>query len=91
MKKNWNGIVLFSVWHSQIHMSLFKCFEQTHASIFPVKSHTMRIWCHFIVIMSIYKHFTVFLKNDTHVSKMQPIIKPCLVHKSLPEIGEAQP
>ena len=51
------------IWHSQIHVSLFKWFEQTHASIFPVKSHTMRIRCHIHAIMLIYKQFAVFLKT----------------------------
>ena len=49
--------------HTQIHVSLFKCFEQTYASILPVKSHIMRIQCHFHDIMLIYKHFAVFLKT----------------------------
>jgi len=47
-------------------VSLFKCFDQTHESIYPVKSHIMRIRCHFDDIMLIYKHFTVFLKTIHH-------------------------
>ena len=39
----------------KIHVGLFKCFEQTHASILPVKSHIMIIQCHFDATMLIYK------------------------------------
>jgi len=46
------------------NVSLFKCFEQT--PIFPVKTHIMRIRCHFDATILIYKHFAVFLKSDTH-------------------------
>ena len=127
-----------NIWHAQIHVSLFKCFEQTHESIFSVKSHFMQIRCHFHAIMLIYNHFAVFLKT-IHMEKVHhrnlcktengdvrqrhhwtsyifliwsriyeehdliielrsvmwyknaTIIKPCLVHERLPEIGEIAP
>ena len=50
-------------WHTQIHVNLFKCLEQTHASIFAVKSHIMRMRYHFDATMLIHKHFAVFLKT----------------------------
>jgi len=34
-----------------------------HASIFPVKSHIMRLRCYFDATMLIYKQFAVFLKT----------------------------
>ena len=53
------------IWHTKIHV---KCFEQTHASIFPVKSHIMRIRRHFDATMLIYKYFAVFF-NTIHTKK----------------------
>ena len=50
------------IWAKKVH--LCKCFEQTHASIFPVKSHIMQIRCHFDATKLNYKHVEVFLKTD---------------------------
>jgi len=47
----------------KIHVGLFKCFEQTYASIFLMKTHIMRIQCHFDATILIYLHFAVFLKT----------------------------
>jgi len=56
---NTHGRRSAKLWHTQIYVSLFKCFEQMHASIFLVKSHIMRIRCHFDATILIDKHFAV--------------------------------
>ena len=51
------------IWHTKIHASLYKCFKQTHMSIYPVKRHIMRIRCYFDATKLKNKHFAVFLKT----------------------------
>ena len=53
-----------TICYIQLHVSLFECFEQTYTSILPVKSHIMRIRCHFDVTTLNNKHVcSIFLKR----------------------------
>ena len=43
------------------HVSLFKCFDQTHESIFPAKYRIMEIRIHVDATMLFYKYVAVYL------------------------------
>ena len=46
--------------HTKIHVHLFKCFEQTHVSIF--QANTISFWRHHLDLQT----FCGIFKNDTH-------------------------
>ena len=60
--------------HTPIQGSLFKWFEQTHASVFPAKSHIMQIKYHFDATMLNYKQFAVFSKYSIATCVRQKMV-----------------